>query len=395
MKLKKSIPALLCAAVLTAALTGCVGSQVREYTEPTPDPDATAAPTEAPAETDGSGAQAADYTYAYEKHNPDDLVMTIDGLPVYWKEYFYWLMSSVSTFDYYYGGVSDWNEACAMDSSMSNAEYTSAYALDYLTQYRSLEHNVKALGAELSEEDLAAVEETWNSYVDNYTDGDAEAFINDYLIPSFLDEELYRYLITVERIYYAGFDAMYGEDGERFSDEETREYADSAGLMFAKHILIMTIDSATEEELTGEALEEKTALAEDILAQLQSAGDLNTKFDELMNEYSEDTGLPYYPEGYAFSEGEMVTEFEEAVKGLEDGQISGLVKSAYGYHIIMRIPFDPDMPVEYYSADESYTLRHMAALSVYDSYVTNWSGEAEVVWEPEFENLDVAALFAK
>ena len=63
-------------------------------------------------------------------------------------------------------------------------------------------------------------------------------------------------------------------------------------------------------------------------------------FDLLVATYSED-GMP--PEGYTFVEGTMVTEFFEATRDLEIGEISGLVRTQFGIHIIQRIePPDPD-----------------------------------------------------
>ncbi len=85
----------------------------------------------------------------------------------------------------------------------------------------------------------------------------------------------------------------------------------------AKHILVS--DKAT---------------ANKVLSKVNRGGD----FDELMAEYTEDTGSAEHPNGYLFTEGEMVEEFENAVKALKIGKISNLVKSDYGYHIIMRLP---------------------------------------------------------
>ena len=96
------------------------------------------------------------------------------------------------------------------------------------------------------------------------------------------------------------------------------------------------------EPLDEATVAEKKALAEDVLAQIRAAADPAAKFDELMHEHSEDTGLATNPDGYVAYPGQMVPEFEQGAKALKGGEISGLVESLYGYHILMRIPMDPE-----------------------------------------------------
>ena len=59
-----------------------------------------------------------------------------------------------------------------------------------------------------------------------------------------------------------------------------------------------------------------------------------------MNENSQDSGLSTNPDGYLFTAGDMVSEFEEGTRALEFGGISPVIQSTYGYHIILRL--DPD-----------------------------------------------------
>ena len=94
------------------------------------------------------------------------------------------------------------------------------------------------------------------------------------------------------------------------------------------------------------------ALAEEILAKITGGED----FDKLMNEYSEDPGLVSYPDGYIFTTGEMVQEFEDAAFAIEIGTISDIVKTDYGYHIIKReaLP-EIDESTKYYITRSLYS----------------------------------------
>jgi len=73
-------------------------------------------------------------------------------------------------------------------------------------------------------------------------------------------------------------------------------------------------------------------------------------FDDLMFEYSQDPGLWGSPQGYTFLGHQFVPEFTDATLGLEIGEVSGLVESTHGFHIIMRI--EPDLEAEMGGAEE-------------------------------------------
>lgn len=99
----------------------------------------------------------------------------------------------------------------------------------------------------------------------------------------------------------------------------------------ASHILLKT-------ESKDEAAVRKQA--EDILKQVKTGAD----FAALAKKYSEDEGskatggdLDY------FGRGRMVPEFENAAFGMQPGQISDLVKTQYGFHIIKVVDRKPGM----------------------------------------------------
>ena len=104
-----------------------------------------------------------------------------------------------------------------------------------------------------------------------------------------------------------------------------------------KHILIKTTDDTNSAQSA-----ETPAPTEDPAAKLQTAQQVLERakngedFDSLMDEFNEDTGES--KDGYTFMTGEMVPEFETAAFALKMNEISDIVTSSYGYHIIKRIP---------------------------------------------------------
>ncbi len=127
------------------------------------------------------------------------------------------------------------------------------------------------------------------------------------------------------------------ESGQITFDEAQMNEKYNEKYFRAKHILISTLDEATGAPLAEDKLKEKKAQAEAILGKANRGN-----FDALMAEHSEDPGSESNPDGYVFTEGEMVQEFEDAVKSLKIGDISGIVETSYGYHIILRLELPTD-----------------------------------------------------
>ena len=103
-------------------------------------------------------------------------------------------------------------------------------------------------------------------------------------------------------------------------EEEMEKYKDDENVC-VKHILIKN---------DSEKFEDPKATAEEVLKKAKAGED----FDRLVEEYNEDPGAK--KAGYSFGHGEMVPEFEEASFALDYGEISEIVETTYGYHIIKR-----------------------------------------------------------
>jgi len=91
----------------------------------------------------------------------------------------------------------------------------------------------------------------------------------------------------------------------------------------ASHILFKLEDPSKDAEVRTKA--------EQVLKQIQAGGD----FAELARKYSEDTGSAQQGGNLGpFTRGRMVKEFENVAFSLKPGEVSGLVRTQFGYHII-------------------------------------------------------------
>jgi len=92
-----------------------------------------------------------------------------------------------------------------------------------------------------------------------------------------------------------------------------------------EHILLMTVGKTDAE------VEEIKKKADDVLKQVKRGG----KFEDLAKKYSEDPGSKDKGGDLGWiTQGQTVPEFEKAAFSLSPGQVSDLVKSQYGFHII-------------------------------------------------------------
>lgn len=162
--------------------------------------------------------------------------------------------------------------------------------------------------------------------------GGKEMF-NDWLKSFDYTEQIYDNTIATSAYLNAIEQAYYGDKGIKANEQEIMD-AFNKNYLCAKHILVQTVDGVGEE-LTGDALAAAESKAKEALEKVKAGED----FDTLVAQYNEDPGMEMYPEGYVFTEGDMVEEFYEGAKALEPGTASTeLVKSSFGWHIIKREP---------------------------------------------------------
>lgn len=234
----------------------------------------------------------------------------------------------------------------------------------YLTERYLVCQAAEKAGVSLTETETLAVKKKIDAVIAALGE---EEYKNEIALLGY-DEESYYVL----QLQFALMQKYEDTLGFRVEETDVREYYEQYLMKneqeywTAKHILF-----STQGKTDAEKKEIRTT-AEKVLRRIQNGGD----FDQLMNEYSEDPGLANYPDGYTFVAGQMVSEFEDAVKSLKNNAVSGLVESPYGYHIIKRISSGiTDSYEQVKSAIEQQLLNQQ-----YAAYVEELRKNATIVW---------------
>ncbi len=203
------------------------------------------------------------------------------------------------------------------------------------------------------------IEATLKSYKSQFkTDEEFRNFLSE----SAISEKDFNNYITMNAVYSVYADDLYSRYTQiPYTDEEIVDICKKE-FVKAKHILVQDAETAQK-----------------IISELSAGKD----FHALTDEYNLDSGQPY--EGYTFTRGEMVPEFEKAAFDLaENTYTKSPVKSVYGYHIIYRYSIDAEWAKANIQAIISAiasrdtdnvisTLKNNSALKLtadYDTYVT-------------------------
>jgi len=118
-------------------------------------------------------------------------------------------------------------------------------------------------------------------------------------------------------------EAYYRQNLNRYSSPEQRS---------ARHILFKTSEEDSEDVLSG-----KYQQAEQVLELARSGED----FAELARQYSEGPTGPKGGDLGSFTRGRMVKPFDDAIFSLSEGEISDVVETQFGFHIIKLEKIEP------------------------------------------------------
>ena len=219
-------------------------------------------------------------------------LMTVDGVEV-----------SQDLYHYYYQSAADQYES---DTAASEAR-------ELLRAHVAVIRFAEKYGIALSDEEKTEIDRQIQS-AKNRNDDFAEQLSEQHLTEP-LYRELCRHDALREKLMAHLHASVYA-----VTEEQMRKIIETE-FICARHLFF---------ENTVEGAEQAAQAA---AAQLAAGADFDALFIEYMGE-------DYSDEPYLFGKGYMVEEFEQAARALSVGQVSEAVQTAYGWHIIYRLPLD-------------------------------------------------------
>src|ERR1044071_2339176 len=167
------------------------------------------------------------------------------------------------------------------------------------------------------------------------------------------------------------------------TDDDIKKYYEDNPAKFeqpemvrASHVLLSTRDQNTGAELSDAQKAAKHKQMEGLLKRARDGED----FAKLAKEYSEDTASKDRGGEYTFPRGQMVQEFESAAFSLKTNQVSDIVTTQFGYHIIKLSEKLPAKKVEMakVSQDIKDYLKGQAVQKQLPDYIEKAKKDADV-----------------
>ncbi len=109
-----------------------------------------------------------------------------------------------------------------------------------------------------------------------------------------------------------------------------------------RHLLLLTRDRATDQEYSSGEKQAKRQQMEKLLERARAGED----FAALIRAYSEDVDSKTNSGEYFLSRPELAPELAAALDGLQTNQLTGVVTTSLGYHLLQLLQRVPSEPIE-------------------------------------------------
>lgn len=271
-------------------------------------------------------------------------------------------------------GLTDWGTE--LTAGYTYADYLKQMVESQVVTFEYLESMADKYKVSLTQEEEEGADEEVKKFLESVSDEEKEAYG--------FNEENIRAMYDKTYLTNKVYEAIQKEAEEGLTEEELAD----CKFKEIQHILISTQQDTAATDESGETKEtvaedeykaEQKKVAEDVLKKVQDGGD----FEKLAEEYTADSGVTYYlnEKGQTPDGSQMVEAFYKAANELKAGEVSGLVETEYGYHIIKCVSEDNE------EADES-AKQQLVATKIQEGY-TAWTSENEAEYMDIWKNYTV------
>lgn len=263
---------------------------------------------------------------ACKQKDLNEAVADVNGTKITLGQYEFMLKMNKASVESTIGGAEGWEQ-----KDQSGQTYKDKYktlVLDQMINTELLAQNAEKEGKKVTDKEIQSSYNDLKTYVNS--DEQIKKSAEDLGISDDFLKEQAKLSLLIQKSQ----EKFYSE--EKVSDSEMKKYYDEhideykKDEVEASHILIKTTDDQNKPLPEAEQKKAKEK-AEKVLKEVKAGGD----FAELAKKYSQDPGSAEQGGSLGtFGKGMMVKEFEDAAFGMEPGQVSDLVKTDFGYHII-------------------------------------------------------------
>jgi parvulin-like peptidyl-prolyl isomerase len=207
----------------------------------------------------------------------------------------------------------------------------------------------------------AAPDAIKNALQEQYTMAGGEEKFLEVLATNGMDLEFVKSSIESNLVIEKYLEDVFTDEIQVSEDELQKVYQEDKTAS-VRHILLLTQGKSEDEK--AEILKKM----EGLLDRVKGGED----FSELANEYSEDPGSNTRGGLYEnFGRGQMVPPFEEASFSVPVGEVSDIVETTYGYHIIQVVDRQKETrPLEEVRAELEETLKQSQQNEAFQAHMT-------------------------
>lgn len=252
------------------------------------------------------------------------VVATVNGESITVADYQYYIYNTAMTYIYqknpkFDGDISSINWKEKQESGKTLEAEVREIALNMAISNAILVQKGQEAGMTFPEEEKNRMHRAIEIYLSERGEEYFQLNMNATAITSREEYERLYELVTMTQLVE---EDIQKDLGKYISDPAVLENYRVENQATVQHVLILS---------EGGKFENPEEVANEVLKKAKAGED----FAALIEEYNEDPGAT--AEGYTFGPGEMVQEFEEASFALDFHEISGIVETDYGYHIIKRL----------------------------------------------------------